>query len=278
MARPGKGDMFVKIVSFRTKKKRTSAEKKSAVTEKKSVATAKKRAPAAATKSRAAGSPPPAARRRRKKRNLRPLAVVGALLLLVALAVAVQQTIFSGWLHREDAHLTYIDGIPVHEDFLPEGYAARPGEKRAIRYVVIHETDNQNAGADAEAHNSFMHTNGQDHELSWHYTVDDHEIWHHIPDDETAFHAGDHMDDGGGNKNGIGVEMCVNADGDYETTLQNAQKLVAALLHEYGLSMDDLKKHQDFSGKNCPSRLLDAGRWEEFKQGVERELAALEDA
>ena len=118
----------------------------------------------------------------------------------------------------------------------------------------------------------------KDNELSWHYTVDDHEIWHHIPDDETAFHAGDHMEDGGGNKNGIGVEMCVNADGDYEQTLKNAQKLAATLLHEYGLSIDDLKKHQDFSGKNCPSRLLNAGRWDEFVQGVKTELEALEAA
>ena len=242
--------MLGKIVGFRTKPKRKRSPAKSAGT----------------------------GRRGRKKRNLRPLAVGGILLVLILLAVVVQQTIVASWLHKEDANLTYIDGIPVHEDFLPEGYAARPGEKRVIRYVVIHETDNENEGADAEAHNHFMHTNGKDNELSWHYTVDDHEIWHHIPDDETAFHAGDHMEDGGGNKNGIGVEMCVNADGDYEQTLKNAQKLAATLLHEYGLSIDDLKKHQDFSGKNCPSRLLNAGRWDEFVQGVKTELEALEAA
>ena len=262
MARPSKGDMCMKIVSFRTTKKAASGKKTSAARP--------TRPTAARTLAR-----PAAPRRtvRRKRRNLRPWILVGGLLAVIWLAIFVQQSLLHRW--QADAGLTYIGDIPVHEDFLPEGYAARPGEKRVIEYVVIHETDNVNEGADAQAHNSFLHNSGADTELSWHYTVDDHEIWHHIPDDETAFHAGDHMAEDGGNKNGIGVEMCVNADGDYEQTLRNAQKLAATLLHEYGLSIDALKKHQDFSGKNCPSQLLDAGRWDEFVQGVQDELDKL---
>ena len=73
----------------------------------------------------------------------------------------------------------------------------------------------------------------------------------------------------------IGVEMCVNADGDYEKTLQNAQLLAAQLLYEYDLDIDALKKHQDFSGKICPSKLINAGRWDEFVQKVEKNLEAL---
>lgn len=186
--------------------------------------------------------------------------------------------IFNAFTNDEDANIKYIGDIPVYEDFLPETAMARTGEERKILYVVIHETDNVNEGADAEAHNNFIHTNGASNELSWHYTVDDHEIWHHLPDNETAFHAGDHMEDKGGNKNGIGVEMCVNADGDYEKTLQNAQLLAAQLLYEYDLDIDALKKHQDFSGKICPSKLINAGRWEEFVQKVEKNLEALKES
>ena len=216
-------------------------------------------------------------RKKRKKRTVRPVAVLSLLLMaaLVVIALLAQQLIAHNFVRRDDAHLTYVDDIPVHEDFLEEGAAGRPGEKRRIQYVVIHETDNTKAGANAAAHDNFIHSNGQTEKLSWHYTVDDHEIWHHIPDDETAYHAGDGMENDGGNKNGIGVEMCVNSDGDYEKTLKNAQKLAAHLLYEYGLDMDTLKKHQDFSGKNCPSRLLNDGRWEEFRQGVQEQLARL---
>lgn len=248
----GEGDRGVKLVGFRV------AEKPQRTGEKKD------------TRGRAAQR-----RRKRRRRSNRPLLIVSALLVaaLVAIVLLVQYIRGGGNSH---AGLQFIGEIPVHEDFLPKGLAARPGEKREILYVVIHETDNEKTGANAQGHNAFIHSNGVSQELSWHYTVDDHEIWHHLPDDETAFHAGDRMDDRGGNKNGIGVEMCVNADGDYEQTLQNTQKLAATLLHTYRLSMDALKKHQDFSGKCCPSKLLKEQRWEEFRQGVQAELEHLE--
>ena len=51
--------------------------------------------------------------------------------------------------------------------------------------------------------------------MSWHYTVDDHAIVQHLPDYETAYHAGDGKD-GPGNATSIAVEICVNAGGDFE--------------------------------------------------------------
>ena len=212
---------------------------------------------------------------RKRRRNIRIFLVLLVLVLMISVIGMLISLIFNAFTNDEDANIKYVGDIPVYEDFLPETAMARTGEERKILYVVIHETDNVNEGADAKAHNNFIHTNGVDNELSWHYTVDDHEIWHHLPDNETAFHAGDHMEDKGGNKNGIGVEMCVNADGDYEKTLQNAQLLAAQLLYEYDLDIDALKKHQDFSGKICPSKLINAGRWDEFVQKVEKNLEAL---
>ena len=50
---------------------------------------------------------------------------------------------------QPDAGLSYIEDIPVYTDYLPEGSRARPGEKREIKYLVIHETDNFSEGADA---------------------------------------------------------------------------------------------------------------------------------
>lgn len=212
---------------------------------------------------------------RKRRRNIRIFLLLLVLVLVISAIGMLISLIFNAFTNDEDANIKYVGDIPVYEDFLPETAMARTGEERKILYVVIHETDNVNEGADAKAHNNFIHTNGVDNELSWHYTVDDHEIWHHLPDNETAFHAGDHMEDKGGNKNGIGVEMCVNADGDYEKTLQNAQMLAAQLLFEYDLDIDALKKHQDFSGKICPSKLINAGRWDEFVQKAEKNLEAL---
>lgn len=93
-------------------------------------------------------------------------------------------------------------GYPGHDRFYPGGQPRPAGGLREIKYLVIHETDNFSAGADASAHNSFIHQNANAEEgiVSWHYTVDDHEIYHHLPDSEPGYHAGDRMDEDGGNE------------------------------------------------------------------------------
>lgn len=211
--------------------------------------------------------------KRLKKKQRNPLYVVIAVLAILLLCAVIGIVRLVGMRHnsmQEDANIQYIGDIPVIQDYLPVEDAARTGIERDIRYIVIHETDNTRAGADAAAHNTFIHENGKTEKLSWHYTVDDHEIYHHLPDNEAAYNAGDGMEEGSGNRNGIGIEMCVNEDGDFEKTLQNAQKLTASLLHEYHLTIQDVRKHQDFSGKICPSTLIQTNRWDAFVEQVEK--------
>ena len=119
---------------------------------------------------------------------------------------------------QESVYPEEIFGIPVHTELLPETLPARPGERRTIKYVVIHETGNTAEGSDAAGHSAYL-LSGKSGDTSWHYTVDDHQIYHHIPDDEIAWHAGDRRTRDGGNLCGIGVELCVNEDGDFEKTL-----------------------------------------------------------
>lgn len=165
-----------------------------------------------------------------------------------------------------------IGAIPVITDFLPDNTAGRPGQERKIKYIVIHETGNVGRNAHAASHNNYLHDTADSQLKSWHYTVDDHEIYYHVPDNEIAFHAGDGLNKDSGNLNGIGVEMCVNPENDYEQTLKNAAKLTAMLLLAYDLDIDCVKTHRDFSGKNCPEILLSEGRWEEFLGMVKQEL------
>lgn len=159
---------------------------------------------------------------------------------------------------------TEVYGIPVHTQLIEEGTIARPGTKRKIKYIVIHETDNFANGAAAENHAEYLSNNNTETK-SWHYTVDDKEIYHHIPDNEIAYHAGDRI----GNNNGVGVELCVNEDGDFDKTFDNATKLVAYLLKEYDLKLKDIKTHNNFSGKDCPHSILKDNRMEEFVEKVE---------
>lgn len=100
--------------------------------------------------------------------------------------------------------------------------------------------------------------------MSWHYTVDDHAIVQHLPDGETAYHAGDGAD-GPGNTTSIGVEICVNAGGDFEASKRNAAALVRLLMGEHGIPLDHVVQHNHWNGKDCPRTIRGTkGGWETF--------------
>lgn len=153
--------------------------------------------------------------------------------------------------------------VEVVQQIIPEEHQNRPGIKREIHYIVLHETDNFLSSADAKNHAEYLCDNETDIN-SWHYTVDETIIYHHLPDEEVGWHAGDKQKENGGNMTGIGIEMCVNEGSDFEVTMNNAAKLTAVLMDVYDLRMDEIKKHQDFSGKNCPAHLLEEKEWEHF--------------
>ena len=57
--------------------------------------------------------------------------------------------------------------------------------------------------------------------------MDDHEIYHHLPDTETAYHAGDMMTEGGGNKQ---VILCERGIRTFEKMIRNNLDLSAVPL------------------------------------------------
>lgn len=194
----------------------------------------------------------------RKKRKIR----VGRLfvcLLLFTVIIIVCVLAKNSEVNENSAMPSEVFGVKVKTKLIDSGTSARPGNKRKIKYIVIHETDNNSKGADAENHAQFLSVNNKT-STSWHYTVDDKEIYHHIPDNEVAHHAATKD----GNLYGIGIELCVNEGGNFEKTFENGAKLVSYLLKEYGLSIDAIKTHNDFSGKDCPHTILRDNRMSEF--------------
>ena len=163
--------------------------------------------------------------------------------------------------------LEAVDEIPVLTQYIPEGRQNRPGILRDIRWIVIHETDNFAASADAQHHSDYLATNETDVN-SWHYTVGEDVIIHQLPDEEVGWHAGDQTTEHGGNMAGVGIEMCVNAGSDFEKTVDNTARLAAVLLKAYDLDIDSLKRHHDFSGKNCPAHYYKEEDWQQFVELV----------
>lgn len=80
----------------------------------------------------------------------------------------------------------------------------------------------------------------------------------------------------GGNRNSIGIESCITKGDDIYYTWQRLAKLVAKLMDENNLTIDDVVPHHYFSGKNCPQTMRQAGMWEHFKSLVVIEYTVLQ--
>ncbi len=164
-----------------------------------------------------------------------------------------------------------VPGVPLRVALLPPGAPNRPGYPLRVEWVTVHETANENAGADAEAHRRFVHAGGGPEGVSFHFVVDDREAEQLLPTTENGWHAGDGAA-GPGNRTSLAVELCVNRDGDWSRTQEHGARLVAAICRAFSLSPDRVVPHQHWSGKQCPRRLLASG-FEHFRQRV-GELAA----
>ena len=157
------------------------------------------------------------------------------------------------------------NGLSIIRDLIPQGRANRPGGSNPDTYITIHETGNYAGGANAAAHASWL--KGHDaagKKISYHYTVDDHSIYQHLPDDESAYHAGD-GGSGPGNATSIGIEICVNADGNFTQAKANAAALVRLLMECHGIPLANVVQHNHWNGKDCPKTIrATAGAWEAF--------------
>lgn len=72
-----------------------------------------------------------------------------------------------------------------------------------------------------------------------------------------------------GNNEAIHIEMCMNVDGDYVRTVQNTAALVAKILKEENLTINDVLQHNFYSGKNCPREMRSTSApipWSSFLQ------------
>ena len=142
-----------------------------------------------------------------------------------------------------------------------------------IQYIVIHDTGNTARGADARR--NFEYFNSGNRDASADFFVDDKEIYQvNDYDKYYTWHCGD----GGGkygisNGNSVGIEICVNADGDYKRAFENAVTLIRQLMRELDITPERVVRHYDASRKNCPASMSKNGwaLWQEFKNMITEE-------
>jgi len=148
---------------------------------------------------------------------------------------------------------------------------------REVRAIVMHWTANIDKGANALANRNYFNLGSR--YASAHYVVDDHSIIQCLPDNEVGYHVGakryepagrEIMNGSGLNPNyfTLGIEMCVNKDGDWEKTYGNSVELAAFLLLKHRPPAGKLLRHFDITGKDCPKMMLEETPWKEFNTMV----------
>ena len=172
--------------------------------------------------------------------------------------------------------LEVIPGFTVNQLLAPAGTACREQQMlRSFTGVTIHETSNWSGNANARMHALYLWDAGRNNDVSWHYVVDSTTAYQCIPESEKSWHAGDTAN-GVGNASTISIEICDNAEGNFDQAMANAEWLAADVLYRHGVYSvsSHLFQHNQFSAfsKNCPITIRDTGRWGEFCAKTQRYL------
>ena len=136
-------------------------------------------------------------------------------------------------------------------------------------YIVIHETAGYEAGIDAEQIYKYWNRD-PDAKTSTHFIVDENKTLQLLELNWKGWHVGDN--DGHSditNSNSIGIEICVNEDGDYVAARARTIRLVKYLMRELNIDADHVVRHYDASGKFCPEIMMRHPElWDDFKSQI----------
>lgn len=140
------------------------------------------------------------------------------------------------------------------------------------KYIVIHDTGNKSKGANAMAHYNYF--NGANRGSSADFFVDDKEALQ--VNDYNKYYTW-HCGDGKGkygitNANSVGVEICINSDGNYDKAVKNAVIAVKQIMKELNIPFENVVRHYDASRKNCPAS-MSANNWKSWQNFKEMLLS-----
>jgi len=178
--------------------------------------------------------------------------------------------------------------VEIQCKFIPAGTGIRCPKQYSVldpKGMCWHWTSNPKRGAGAENHWQYWHNT----DVGAQYVVDDHTILQAAPDNEVVWHAGggDYTAyakkkyPAGCNSSLIGVEMCINSDGDWNETYRNAGHLGSVKCVQYGWSpYINFERHYDCTRKDCPrfwTPYVTGGNetWKQFVDDVSEEIKKL---
>lgn len=150
------------------------------------------------------------------------------------------------------------------------------GRHTAIKYLVLHYTANNGDTALGNC----QYFSSANRNASSHYFVDEKEVYRSVRDMNVAWHCGStngYKHKYCRNTNSIGIEMCsrIDSNGRFyieRETIANAIELTKYLMEKYDISVENIIRHYDVTGKICPRPFIeDEMLWLDFKERLEEE-------
>lgn len=203
----------------------------------------------------------------RRTRSLWPGFLLKCILLAVALVVLVRFSLPR--LLGDAGGASLPDEVPawVDQELLPINPYSRPGTPlEAVNGVVIHYTGNP--GTTAEQNRSYFAGLALSHETyaSSQFLIDmDGSVIQCVPVNEIAYCSSQR------NADTLSIEVChPDESGRFtEETQASLTRLVQWACDTYGLARDQILRHYDVTGKECPRYFVDhPDAWETFLDGL----------
>lgn len=224
-------------------------------------------------------------RKRKTRKNpmtlrQKTLALLAADILLLAAVFVTGGMVAARWLHEKNRPVLSELRAPdwYTQDFLPVNPYSRPGTKRKeIRNIVVHYV--ANPGTTAAQNRSYFaslasQTGTKTTSASSHYIIGlEGEILQCIPLDEVAYANYPR------NEDTVSIECChPDNTGEFtEATKKSLLKLSGWLCGELNLKEQDIIRHYDVVGKNCPKYYVEhEDAWKELKKDMEKAVKEAE--
>lgn len=216
-------------------------------------------------------------KRKRRKQRLMNILLCSALVIILLTVLGAVSEVMSpkDKTEKPEYELTKVITTPPDymQQLLPVNEYSRPGTKlEEIKGVVVHYTGNP--GTTAQQNHGYFEglaISGET-KASSHFIIGlSGEIIQCVPLDEIAYASNER------NIDTVSIECCINnEDGRFtEETYNSLVELVAWLVSEYELEINDIIRHYDVTGKNCPKYFVEhSSAWDDFKLDVQKYIEA----
>lgn len=213
-----------------------------------------------------------ARRRQRRRKLLWHVALCSAVVIsfLSIAAIFLKAKANEKEASKEGVLMQRVEDAPVvNPQLLTVNEYSRPGTKlEKVNGIVVHYTGNP--GTTAMQNRNYFEglKESKITKASSHYIIGlSGEIIQCIPLEEIAYASNER------NADTISIECCIDNDAGRfnEKTYDSLVHLVAWLVGEYDLKIEDIIRHYDVTGKICPKYFVEhESAWEDFKLDVEK--------